>query len=323
MVCYEFTPLDTLFFRGNTPMEAGQATSESIFPPPVSVVEGAVRTALMKQNGIALNKENGEKINVQVTAILVKKSGKFYVPAPATWYAECPKDGDKKSDNNKHFVGMKIIDAKPLEKTVADALGIKSSERDVPFVTESTGTEAKALGANWVSFDLLCSGKSKVEKDDVLLASDIYMSEARTGIGLDENKHTEKGKLYTASHIRLKDDASLVFCLNEEPKFDGKKFAESGTIQLGGEQRLCRYKKIKDENCPKLPSDSKGNYVCLAPVEATQENLEKIISSGKLKVVSGWDLATGFHKPSSSWIPAGAVFSEKINGSCFALADRK
>ena len=49
------------------------------------------------------------------------------------------------------------------------------------------------------------------------------------------------------------------------------------------------------------------------PIEATKENLESVISSGKLIVTSGWDLAKGFHKPTTNWIPAGAVFNKKIN----------
>ena len=38
---YEIIPLDTLFFRGSTPMEAGQYNTVSVFPPPVSVIKGA------------------------------------------------------------------------------------------------------------------------------------------------------------------------------------------------------------------------------------------------------------------------------------------
>ena len=44
-VFYEIIPLDTLFFRGSTPMEAGQNVAVSMFPPPVSVIEGSFRTA--------------------------------------------------------------------------------------------------------------------------------------------------------------------------------------------------------------------------------------------------------------------------------------
>ena len=42
---YEIQPLDTLFFRGSTPMEAGLMNSVSMFPPSASVIKGAFWTA--------------------------------------------------------------------------------------------------------------------------------------------------------------------------------------------------------------------------------------------------------------------------------------
>ena len=49
---YSITPVDTLFLRGAEPMEAGQPSREALFPPPVSVIAGALRTAVLKQEGI-------------------------------------------------------------------------------------------------------------------------------------------------------------------------------------------------------------------------------------------------------------------------------
>ena len=46
---YEMTPLDTLFFRGSTPMEAGMMTTVSLFPPPISVIKGALWTAYCRE----------------------------------------------------------------------------------------------------------------------------------------------------------------------------------------------------------------------------------------------------------------------------------
>jgi CRISPR-associated protein Cmr3 len=59
------------------------------------------------------------------------------------------------------------------------------------------------------------------------------------------------------------------------------------------------------------------------PIEATKENLDMLVSSNKLNVTAGWDLANGFHKPTTNWIPAGAVFTKKINNSCVVLTQTK
>ena len=44
-ISYEMLPLDTLFFRGSIPMEAGMQNVVSVFPPPVTVLSGAFWTA--------------------------------------------------------------------------------------------------------------------------------------------------------------------------------------------------------------------------------------------------------------------------------------
>ena len=66
-------------------------------------------------------------------------------------------------------------------------------------------------------------------------------------------------------------------------------------------------------------------FVSFVPIEATNKTekadgtVESIVSSGKIFTTAGWDLASGFHKPTTNWIPAGAVFNNKINDSCVAL----
>ena len=85
---------------------------------------------------------------------------------------------------------------------------------------------------------------------------------------------------------------------------------------LGGEKRLAVYKKEKEVP---FVAQGEGQYVSLMPIEASEKNLSFLIASAKLAVTSGWDMAKGFHKPSVSWIPAGAVFNSKVNDSCIPL----
>ena len=73
----------------------------------------------------------------------------------------------------------------------------------------------------------------------------------------------------------------------------------------------------------KFTENNSKQYLSLMPIEATEENLSVLVASSKLFVTSGWDMAKGFHKPSVSWIPAGAVFSKKINNSCISLKDKR
>ncbi|MDR3347448.1 MAG: hypothetical protein LBN32_02415 [Helicobacteraceae bacterium] len=66
MIWYELTPFDTLFFRGAIPLEAGLPVSDNLFPPPASVIKGAIWTAGKQDFSV--------DPSVKVSAILLKKA---------------------------------------------------------------------------------------------------------------------------------------------------------------------------------------------------------------------------------------------------------
>lgn len=322
-VFYEIIPLDTLFFRGSTPMEAGQNVAVSMFPPPVSVIEGSFRTAFLLQKGIspedyASGKDTSaneiignpsEKAAFEVSSILIKKNGQFYAKVPASWYLDSEKNPKEKTD----YIGKTIVEAKRNQKFLDDMFVMSSSE-SLPFAQAKEN--AQPLGNIWVSIDFINSARKVLEENDFLLQNEILSFEQRTGIALDSSKHTVEGQLYSASHIRLLDGVSMIVGISKEI---GLK--DSGKIQLGGERRLCSYRKI--DFCMPEKSENMGNqFLSPAPVEATKEILESLIASSKLVITSGWNLAKGFHKPTTSWIPAGAVFTKNINGICIPLNQR-
>ena len=314
---YEITPLDTLFFRGSTPMEAGQYSAISLFPPPASVLKGAFWTAYCKKNAFSFseNLHDGE-IPIAIRGFFIKKTfdngkEKYYVPAPATWYYDSGDKAKKGSDckDNKLCIALD-------KSNTFSRLNMKSSAGSIVFVVPKE--DAKPLANAWICIDFIKEPKANFSEDSVLLTSDIYSFEARTGVALDMNKIAKDGQLYSSTHIRLHEDISFVICL--ESDFD---FGE-GKILLGGEQRVSAYKKAKDILfTEKFTENNSKQYLSLMPIEATEENLSVLVASSKLFVTSGWDMAKGFHKPSVSWIPAGAVFSKKINNSCISLKDKR
>lgn len=322
-VFYEIIPLDTLFFRGSTPMEAGQNVAVSMFPPPVSVIEGSFRTAFLQQQGIspedyASGKDTSanevignpsEKAAFEVSYILIKKDGQFYAKVPATWYLDSKNKPKEKID----YIGKTIVEAKRNQKFLDDMF-VMSSVENLPFVHAKKN--AQPLGNIWVSIDFINSAKSVLEENDFLLQSEILTFEQRTGIALDSRRHTLEGQLYSASHVRLLDGVSMAVEISKEIGLE-----DSGKIQLGGERRLCSYRKI-DFCMPKKSENTANQFLSLAPIEATEENLESLVASSKLVITSGWDLAKGFHKPTTSLIPAGAVFTKNINGICIPLNQR-
>jgi CRISPR-associated protein Cmr3 len=323
-VCYTFTPLDTLFFRGNIPMEAGYIPSDSLFPPPVSVISGAVRTAVITERGALeayingnapeleklIGKWGSDETPFAITAILIKKGDVFYAPAPALWYIDAAET--QKLEKADDYIKKQIITAKEYS-TAFNKLGIKSSEGALAFVVPEK--DAHPLRGCWVSLKFLQSDKSQIADGDILLQKDIFSTEARIGIALDEKRVVQTGKLYSAHHIRLQDGITFAVLFDKDPEL-----ADRGTIPVGGETRLCAYKK---DAPPHINADVESNlYVSLVPVEATAESVLKLVASQKPLVISGWDLAKGFHKPSKNWLPAGAVFQEKISPACIPLGNK-
>lgn len=310
--CFEIIPLDTLFFRGSTPMESGMMNVVSVFPPPVSVIKGAFWTVLHSEKGDFKSglDENGN-IPLEVTGIFIKKSdgktSKYYAPAPATWYY----DNDKKISSGEKLDGIKLIEAKKMQET--EKLGMTSSAGKVVFVKAEK--DSKSLSGAWVSIDFLKNPKSKFEKNDVLFEGDILTKENRTNVALNSNRKAKDGQLFSSTHLRLNDGISLVVCFKEKLALP-----EEGKLFFGGEKRISKFKRISEDSLNPLFSNSNGEvFVSFVPVEATKNSVDAIVSSGKIFATAGWDLAKGFHKPTTNWIPAGAVFNTKINDSCVAL----
>ena len=194
---YEIQPLDSLFFRGATPMEAGQYNAQSVFPPPATVLKGALWTAycLKNEKDFSDGLVSGE-IPTEINGFFIKKNGKVYAPAPATWYYDCEDKKKKGAELN----GVPLCLAKNLSDSFAK-LNMKGSAGNVVFAVPKN--DAKPLSGAWVLVDFLQNPKSEFADDTVLFASDIYSSESRTGVGLTPDKKAEDGKLYTSTHIRL------------------------------------------------------------------------------------------------------------------------
>lgn len=302
--CYEITPLDTLFFRGSIPMEAGMQNVESLFPPQASVLKGALWTAYCLDKGKDFKTELVDgKIPIEISGFFIKKNEMLYASAPATWYYDC----DEKKKKGSELKDISLCIAKDVS-VIFNSLNMKTSAEDVVFVKSES--EAQPLNGAWVQIDFIQNSAVKFSENTVLFAADVYSSESRTGVGLTAEKKAEDGKLYTSTHVRLHDGISFVIAVDSDIDFG------NGKMLLGGERRIVEYNKCQT---PLFEEKSSGLFLSLMPIEATADNLKNLVSSAKLTVASGWDMAKGFHKPTVSWIPAGAVFNSIINNSCIPL----
>lgn len=319
-IWYELSPLDTLFFRGSEPMEAGQLTSETLFPPPVSVLQGALRTELLRQKRISFEEyKKGENIPVPVleaigrcgetapfcvAGLLIKYKERLFVPAPSSWFV----DLEKKPKNGADFSGSEIL--RPRQLGSDNPLNMRVSCGAAPLV--AARYEALSLAGYWVDHTLLSSPPKKLGAEDVLFASELFQLEHRTGIAMDANRKVEQGRIYSSAHIRLHEDVRLVVGIDRDLGLDS-----SGIIRLGGEQRVCAYALCVE---PKLPGGQASQYMTLTPLALTVDMMEHVLCAPKPQILAGWDLGVGFHKPTTAWLPAGAIVTKAFNASCIPFS---
>ena len=323
-VWYEITPADTLFFRGTEPLEAGQPATQPLFPPPVSVLEGAIRTAVLVQNKVSFKdyKNNlcpdqvveqigrcGQNPPFEVTAVAFAVHSEPYVAAPASWYVDFARNGQKPL-TGKDFEGLSVarLEAGTREE---NSLNICSSAGErLPLLPM---TDPFSLSQFWISCKrLLKSAAKPLQEKDILAPGELYDLEARTGIAMDSRRKVLQGQLYSACHIRLRHGISLLISIDKNPGLES-----SGMLQLGGERRVCAYHSTEG---PTLPEGQGRFFMNPAPLILTEEILSQICCAAMPVTTAGWDLSKGFHKPTTTWLPAGSVFYQNINSRCIPLA---
>jgi len=315
MKWYAFYPSDTLFLRGSEPMVSGISyETTQLFPPPVSVISGAIRSAVLSQRAVSISSykkgdpvkeiigKYGEKPPFNVIGPLLCNGSDYFVPAPYTWYVE-----EEKSENREKS-SVKILEVEPLAIEIIESLGLKSSSRLTGWVKHRHNV--KTVGGSWVSLRQMVKGVRELQYGETLFRSDnnqreIFGLEERTGIAMDYNRNVKEGQLYMSRHIRLKQDMALVWAVDRDCGL-----ADQGVISLGGEQRFGQYRLITPKfNLP----ESGSRYLALSPVEVTKKSAYSLVASGKIVYRGGWDLAKQFHKDMKGYYPAGSVFSTPVD----------
>lgn len=327
-IWYELTPADTLFLRGAEPLEAGQPSREPLFPPPVSVLQGALRTAVLRQKGIAFASYKtgqcpqeilehvghcGQPAPFHITAVLMQREGTLYAPCPASWFVDRAETMAGDASRNRPFspLGHSLLRAALPPKQASSLLPHSSAGTALPMVRAN---DAMSLAAHWVRLDCLSRPPVTFAAGGLLARSELYDTEPRTGIAIDNKRKVQEGKIYTAMHIRLRPGVSLLIGLDRAPGLTDK-----GLLHLGGEQRICGYARTEAPPLPEHATGISNLYAALAPVELTNELLPFVFAAGKAVTLAGWDLAKGFHKATTTWLPAGSVFTKKINDCCIPL----
>lgn len=303
MKWYTFKPADTLFFRGAQPMNIGENhTASAYFPPPAQTLVGALRTAMLNQNGIALTDYYENKIDADMMTLLgapeqapgfnmigplFRKNGVNYIPAPYTWFTD---------KAQKDQTSVTVYKSFALQSDL-----IQTSGTSLAWAKGKSGV-LTSLGGKWIEAGALHTHETQVHFRETHAFFDI---EPRTGIALTPNRGVREGHLYSFNHARLKPDVSILFGVDK-----ALPLAEKGLLKLGAEQRFGVYRAIDPIHFQKGAS---GLFMALAMVLGSETTNAAVIASGKIQYIGGWDLKKGFHKPMQGWFPSGSVFNQKLN----------
>jgi CRISPR-associated protein Cmr3 len=325
-------PLDTLTFRGSESMAAGENhESTSLFPPLPSTIIGAIRTAVMRQQGINPQKYldnpiawvdrcpllgTPENPGFELVGPLFMLGEQLLLPAPANWFME-------KRETMAAGTRVPIQVARPLEENGGQKKRFTGSVPNPFWIRNPLAADMKSMDGYWVSpsaFELAKNGGDIFElllingleetqpvSPTMIAGVELCVREERVGIALDNStRRVREGYLYLSQHVRLKPGIRLVAGIIAPAAAE---LAEAEILQLGGEQRVCRYWQVDNLS---LPDNHASDLVmALSPVATDMINSEMAETpriGGKILRVGGWDMSRGFHKELISFYPAGTVF---------------
>ncbi len=317
LICFE--PLDSLFFREAKPFNAGDGGFlDSQFPPPAQTLSGAIRGAMGDAVGIDWRDTDAVKALVGAPGddptplafagpyVFKNKQRIFPVPLHLlhnaktnAWQHLLPSDSTYSTDRGECRLPEPY---KSRESDTAD----KSLE------------SAKPVDAGWLESNQMHAVLSGGLPTALLPAREIFLPEARVGIGRDNVRGVvNDSQLYFTRHVRLAADITLGMALS------GGHAPNGASVRLGGEGRLARMT-VADMPAalakPTLKGKPKGLILILlthgdfngatAPDWSALPVRLNYVSAciGKAVREGGWDYANRKPKPLKSLVPAGSCY---------------
>lgn len=330
-----FNATDTLFFRESRPMES-MGELQSVFPPPVRTLAGAVRSLIGEANGV-----NWQDYEKNATHPLRETIGFSHdlgaLQFQGAWLAW---NGERLYPTPLHL--MKKDDAifrlSLAKETIWCDLGRKVRLPKLPDGDKYKG--GKPLENTWLTAEGLQAvlNGNDPHQDQIKTSKDLFERESRLGIARDNDLRTVKeGMLYQTQHIRPKAELSIELDVNGLPET----MPSNAIIRLGGEGRTASVQASQYAgHFPKAAASAKtkGLMLCLLtplPTQQTgkdwqplpgftrEEREEQTVWVGAINSIAlelhgavtgkalregGWDMAKHQPRAVTSLIPAGSVF---------------
>ena len=320
-------PFDKLFVKDGRPMSLEDDTDASgLFPPPPSVVFGALRSAVLAQADAYVGSaedpvQQGASIPGLAFAKTQGATTTLYFPAPSDLVRAKEKDDEKRKGLDGLRLAFTDDDATLTSYPLSRLLG-----SPLPDGQQVEGVGGYVSGAGLAAY--LRGGV--VPAGEIVTADALYGPEPKLGIGLAHGSGTTKdGLLYTMQMQRLCKDVRLAV------RTAG--FSESlpPMLRLGAESRAVEVHQHATPAWPQ-PEGPSGKTVTLylaTPAVFRQGWLPDFLdaqthegqlgdavvrlvacSLGRYLPLGGWDIRARRPKPMRRAVPAGSVYHLEITG---------
>lgn len=334
-----FDAIDTLFFRESRPMDAlGEA--QSIFPPPVRTLAGAVRTLVGEHFKVRWHEFNQKQGEHPLATHIGDSESLGRLRFQGAWLA---------------LAGQRLYPA-PLHLLVKDnklsgqlRLSKHTTWCDLgknvrlPELPSAEAKGSKPLENAWLTVQGLTAVlQGKLPEDtDIKKASELFQRESRLGIARNNaTRSVQQGLLYQTQHIRPHPELSIELDVQGLPT----EMPTQAIVRLGGEGRTASlYAKQPSNAFP--PAEVSGSTFALylltplyAPAHLGLQRQQHGVTTvwrgtlngialtlhgaitGKAQRVGGWDAAANKPRPVKSLVPAGSVFFCSVdNGDIAAV----
>ncbi|WP_053959476.1 type III-B CRISPR module-associated Cmr3 family protein [Sulfobacillus thermosulfidooxidans] len=328
-VTWSIEPIDTLFFRQGTPYDLGQQvlTGDVLFPPHMSTLQGAIRTAIARAQGWQPGRDDkwpeilGTPDNLgemSLEGVFLQKDGQWLFPVPRHLM--------RISHQKKTIYQNNLVYLKPGPLVESD-LGVSA----LPIVDARISDEDKVsdIGDAYISEEglALCL-QGQVPPDTTIVPVEcLWKLEIRTGLTIsDQSQTAEPGLLYQSTHVRLEKGVAIGISVHGIP-WEWQECIRA--FPLGGERRFARVSLSK--NAIPIPplnvQPSRDGYVRVFALLLTPglfENPGHVLRhgpfpdpclsavTGRITMRGGWDLKRHMPRPLRPFIPAGSLWFYRL-----------
>jgi CRISPR-associated protein Cmr3 len=327
-------PSDVWLFRDGRPFDAGSDhRAASFFPPPPSVIQGALRAAHLTARGESMNAyASGQPLTIHEQIGAPNQPPPFQMRGPfiatrnenaLTRYLPLPADAVRVQGGFRSLTPVPRAEAfaqtnlpdqvtRLLWQTDADhaAVGMETQiEKENNFAWATEESIRRYLQAADKSAQIIAFADCRTD-------GDLFERESRYGIQLEDSRTTARGALYETEFIRARAEIGL------DVQVDTLSGWQSPTLlKLGGEGRMARAFVLDDAPAEPTRLPARFKLYFATPALFTHgwlaQDWKKFFSGNadfvaaalpRFNARGGFDLFTQNHKPSERYVPAGSVY---------------